>query len=133
MNTDNKVLALFLASIAWADEDYSETEKNMVREIEQTWNMPGLSEEMDFYINQFKHFTGTELTSSLSDIIPMVHADDKDKLLAACIQLMGCDDYLADEEISNYFVIARMLGVGEEQALRLLSGLTTEDEVVVDD
>ena len=133
MNTDNKILAQFLATIVWADEEYSETEKNTLQRITQGWNTPDLPEKMEFYVGQFKHFTGTEVTSSLAEIAPQVAEDDKQNLLAACVQLMGCDDYLADEEITNYFVIARMLGVGEEQALQLLSGLTAEDEVVVEE
>lgn len=47
--------------------------------------------------------------------------------------MMGCDDYLADEEITNYFVIANILGIEEERAISLLSSLTTEDEVVMED
>lgn len=47
--------------------------------------------------------------------------------------MMGCDDYLADEEITNYFVIANILGIDEGKALSLLASLTTEDKVVVDE
>lgn len=133
MNTEPKIFAQFLATIAWADEEYSAIEKSTIQSIAENLRMPELPKEMDSYIDQFKHFSGTEITSSLSEIVPQVHADDKDELLKACILMMGCDDYLADEEISNYFVIARMLGKSEDEALCLLSGLTNDDEVVVED
>lgn len=133
MNTEPKIFAQFLATIAWADEEYSAIEKSTLQSIVERWGMPELLQEVEQYINQIQHFTGTEVTNSLSDIAPQVHDDDKKELLAACVQLMGCDNFLADEEIANFFVIARMLGVEEEHALQLLSGLTTEDEVAVED
>jgi len=133
MNTDTKITAQFLATIAWADEEYSTVEKNTIKSIAESMGIPNLPQEMDYYIGQFNHLSGTEVTSCLSEIASQVDANDKEDLLVACVQLMGCDDYLADEEISNFFVIARMLGVSEDRALMLLSQLTTEDETVIDD
>lgn len=133
MNTEPKIIAQFLATIVWADEEYSAVEKNTLQSIAERLKIPKLKQETEHYINQAQHFSGAEITNSLHEIAPLVHPDDKEELLATCVQLMGCDDYLADEEISNYFVIAKLLGIDEERALTLLSGLTMEDEVVVVD
>ena len=61
----------------------------------------------------------------------MVHADDKEALLTACVQLMGCDNHLADEEISNYFFLARLIGKSNEEAEQLLISLTETKEVIL--
>lgn len=131
MNTEPKIFAQFLATIAWADDEYSALEKNTLLSIAENLNMPELPQEMEHYINQIQYFSGTEVSSSLTEIASLVHADDKEALLAACIQLMGCDNYLADEEISNYFFLARMLGKSNEEAEQLLISLTETKEVIL--
>lgn len=133
MKTEPKIIAQFLATIAWADEEYSAVEKSTLQSIAERMDLPELPQNMDHFVDMLQHFSGTEVTSSLAEIAPLVHTDDKEELLAACVQMMGCDDYLADEEITNYFVIANILGIEEEQAISLLSSLTTEDEVVMED
>lgn len=132
MNTEPKIIAQFLATIAWADEEYSAIEKSTLQSIAESLGIPELQQETEHYINQAQHFSGSEITNSLHEIVPQVHPDDKEELLATCVQMMGCDDYLADEEISNYFVIANILDIDEERALSLLSSLTSEEEVVMD-
>ncbi|MCR5550388.1 MAG: TerB family tellurite resistance protein [Bacteroidales bacterium] len=133
MKTEPKIIAQFLATIAWADEEYSAVEKSTLQSIAERMGLPELPQNMDHFVDMLQHFSGTEVTSSLAEIAPQVHADDKEELLTACVQMMGCDDYLADEEITNFFVIANIIGIEEERAISLLSCLTTEDEVVVDE
>lgn len=131
MNTESKIFAQFLATIAWADEEYSAAEKTTLLSIAENLNMPELPQEMEHYVDQIQHFSGTEVSTSLTEIAHMVHADDKEALLTACVQLMGCDNYLADEEISNYFFLARLIGKSNEEAEQLLISLTETKEVIL--
>ena len=45
---------------------------------------------------------------------------------------MENDDYLAEGEITNFYVHANILGVNKESATALLSGLTSDEEIVVE-
>lgn len=131
MITDSKIFARFLATIAWADGEYSEIEKETLQQIAQNLAIPDLTQEVDLIINKFLSYSGLEVTNTLNELAPLVNDNDKDELLAACIQMMGCDNYLADEEISNFFVIARMLGKSNEDAEQLLLSLTDQEEEVI--
>lgn len=133
MNTDPKTIARFLATAIWADGEFSEKERECLHNIAQDYGLETLETDMETLLPEITGLQGDVLTESLTSIASQVDSEEKDSILALCLQLMGCDNYLADEEITNYFVIANILGIEEERALSLLYSLTLEDEVVVDD
>ncbi|MBO7629394.1 MAG: TerB family tellurite resistance protein [Bacteroidales bacterium] len=132
MNTDPKTVARFLATAIWADGEFSEMERKCLHNIAQDYKLETLETDMESLLLEIAGLQGDALTDSLTSIAPQVDPEEKDNILALCLQLMGCDDYLADEEITNFFVIANILGIKEERALSLLSSLTSEEEVVRD-
>ena len=132
MNTDPKTVARFLATAIWADGEFSEMERKCLHNIAQDHKLETLETDTESILLEIAGLQGDVLTDSLTSIAPQVDPEEKDNILALCLQLMGCDDYLADEEITNFFVIANILGIKEERALSLLSSLTSEEEVVMD-
>ena len=132
MNTDPKTVARFLATAIWADGEFSEMERKCLHNIAQDHKLETLETDTESILLEIAGLQGDALTDSLTSIAPQVDPEEKDNILALCLQLMGCDDYLADEEITNFFVIANILGIKEERALSLLSSLTSEEEVVMD-
>ena len=133
MNTDSKTIAHFLATAIWADGEFSEVERECLHGIAQDYELGTLEADIESILPEIAGLQGDELTDSLTSRASQVDPEEKEGVLALCLQLMGCDDCLADEEITNFFVIANILGIEEERALSLLSSLTTEDEVVVED
>ena len=75
--------------------------------------------------------TSEEVKNKLSDSASQVAPDERDGLLALCLQIMGCDSYLAAEEITNFFVLANILGIEPERAQMMLAQLATDDEDVI--
>lgn len=133
MNTDSKTIARFLATAIWADGEFSEVERECLHSIAQDYELETLEADVESILPEISELQGNVLAGRLASIASRVDPEEKDEILALCLQLMGCDDYLAYEEIANFYVLANILGIEEERALSLLSILTTEDEVVVED
>ena len=132
MNTDSKIIANFLASIIWADGEFSGIERQCLHTLANDYEMPTLEADVENGLSEISSLQGSVLTERLVASAPQVNAEEKDAILAFCLQLMGCDGYLAEEEISNFYVIANVLGIGNERAQLLLSELTNDAEVLVD-
>lgn len=132
MNTSTKIIANFIATAVWADGEFSELEQKCVRDIAYVCELESLMEDMESVFPEILDLTSDALFARLSSLMPYIDVEDKGIILALCLQLMGCDDYLADGEISNFYVLANILGVNKESATALLSGLTSDEEIVVE-
>lgn len=133
MNTDSKTIARFLATAIWADGEFSEVERECLHSIAQDYELETLEADVESILPEISELQGNVLAERLASIASRVDPEEKDEILALCLQLMGCDNYLAYEEIANFYVLANILGIEGERAQLLLSELTTDEEAVVED
>lgn len=132
MKTETKNVAYFLSAAIWADGDFSEAEHQCLSNIAKDYEMPALEADVESVLSEISTLSGSALTERLAALVPQVDSEEKDGIIALCLQLMGCDNYLAEEEISNFYAIANILGIGEDRAQLLLSELTSDDEALVE-
>lgn len=131
MKTDSKIAACFLATAIWADGEYSSAEKDFLHNTAQNIGVETLEADVAAAASELSLLTSEEVTEKLTCIAQQVASDEKDGLLALCLQIMGCDSYLATEEVTNFFVIAKILGIEEERAQLMLTQLANDDEDVL--
>ena len=131
MKTDSKIAACFLATAIWADGEYSYAERKFLHNTAQNIGIETLVEDVEAAASELTPLTNEEVTERLTSIAPQVASDEKDGLLALCLQIMGCDSYLASEEVSNFFVLANILGIAPERAQMMLAQLANDDEEVI--
>lgn len=129
MKTDSKITAIFLSSAIWADENYSDTERETLQEIAANLGLDTLADDVQACIAEVTNLSADELAKKLTEAASKVDSEEKDGILALCLQLMGCDSYLAEEEINNFFVLAGILGIDFEHAKGILAELVEEKEV----
>ncbi len=129
MKTDSKITALFLSTAIWADEKYSDTERETLQEIAANLELDTLADDVQDCIAKVTNLSADELTKRLTEAAQQVNPEEKDGILALCLQLMGCDSYLAEEEINNFFVLAGILGIDTEHAKGVLTELVEEKEM----
>jgi len=116
MNTDTKTIAKFLATAIWADDEFSSVERDFLSEAEHHLELENLVVEVDAIIPEFSTMSAEELMHTLTVAAEEVDEDEKDGLLALCLQTMGADSNLAQEELVNYFVLANILEINETRA-----------------
>ena len=129
MKTDSKITALFLSTAIWADEKYNDTERETLHEIAANLELDTLADDVQDCIAKVTNLSADELTQRLSEAAQKVNPEEKDGILALCLQLMGCDSYLAEEEINNFFVLAGILGIDTEHAKGILTELVEEKKM----
>ena len=126
MKTDSKITALFLSTAIWADEKYSDTERETLQEIAANLELDTLVDDVQDCIAEVTKLSANELAKKITEAVQKVDSEEKDGILALCLQLMGCDSYLAEEEINNFFVLAGILGIDTEHAKDILAELVEE-------
>ena len=133
MKTNPKIAAYFLATAIWADGEYSRAERSFLHSIAQNIDIETLEEDVAAAASELAPLTSEEVTEKLTSIAQQVASDEKDGLLALCLQVMGCDSYLAAEEVTNFFVLAKILGIDEDRAQVMLAQLANDDEDVIEE
>ena len=131
MKTDSKIAACFLATAIWADGEYSSAERVFLHNIAEDHDIKTLEDDVTAAASEFAPLTSDEVTRRLTSIASQVAPNEKDGLLALCLQIMGCDSYLAAEEVTNFFVLANILGIEPERAQMMLAQLANDDEDVI--
>ncbi|MCR4873576.1 MAG: hypothetical protein K5885_08545 [Bacteroidales bacterium] len=67
------------------------------QEIAANLELDTLVDDVQACIADVTNLSADELTKKLTDAAKKVNPEEKDGILALCLQLMGCDSYLAEE------------------------------------
>lgn len=129
MKTDSKVIALFLSTAIWADGEFTDIERDTLKDIASDFELDTLVKDVQDSIAEVASFSAEDLSKKLSESAKQVDNNEKDGILVLCLQLMGCDSYLAKEEINNYFVLANLLGIDTGHAKEVLAELVEEKNI----
>lgn len=131
MKTKSKILSSFLAAAVWADGEYDEFEKEFVAEVGEELDVKTLTADLNNAIKETEKMTEDELASYLEDSAKQVDAEEKEGVLALCLQLMCADAFLSSAEVENFFAFADILGVDEEKASQILDEFVGEEEDLI--
>ena len=131
MKTKSKVLSSFFAAAIWADGEYDEFEKEFVGERDGLLEVKTISSDLAKEIKATEKMTEDELATYLEDAAKQVDAEEKEGVLALCLQLMCADAFLATSEVENFFAFADILGIDEDKASQILDEFVEEEEDLI--
>lgn len=134
MNTKTITLASILASIIWADGDYSEVERETVGEIAEAFGISEkeLSMNLTAALVEMKSLDEKAATAYAVKHCAKVDPEEIGEVFQAIMQLALCDNVLTAGEVHNILTLAEALDIDRESAVLMLCDLVkTEPELEV--
>ncbi|WOC52284.1 hypothetical protein BPO_1637 [Bergeyella porcorum] len=131
MDIKTDVLSKFIAAAIWADGDYSEVEKDFLKEIATDLKLEDLEEKTSTEIEKIESINEEELASYIETAAKEVKEDQRELILYICLQFLCIDDVLSADEIFNYYEFAELLNINEEKANDILDEFVEENEELV--
>lgn len=132
MKTNVKDLAQFIAAAIWADGEYGDEEKALLKEVED-----GLSlsvKDVEKVIKDFDSLSEEQVSDALISAGKKVDASEKNSILDLVLQFIISDGVVTATEMSNYYAIASILGVSDADADELFDATVEEyDDLVIED
>lgn len=131
MDIKTDVLSKFIAAAIWADGDYSEVEKDFLKEIAIDLELEDLEEKTSTEIEKIESINEEELANYIEAAAKEVKEDQRELILYICLQFLCIDDVLSSDEIFNYYEFAELLNINEEKANDILDEFVEENEELV--
>lgn len=131
MDIKTDVLSKFIAAAIWADGDYSEVEKDFLKEIATDLELEDLEEKTGTEIEKIESINEEELANYIEAAAKEVKEDQRELILYICLQFLCIDDVLSSDEIFNYYEFAELLNINEEKANDILDEFVEENEELV--
>ena len=131
MKTDIKILSSFLAAAVWADGEYDEFEKELVKDLSEELELPSLAATLEKEIKTTEKMDEEELANLLEAAAKKVAKDEAEGILTLCLQMVCADAYLSQDEVDNFFAFAEILGVDDEAAQTILDEFVDEEEDLI--
>ncbi len=134
MKTPDITIASLLAAVIWADEDYSEVERETVGEIADALGIP----EKDLNMNitaalvELKNLDEEKATEFAVKHAQKVDDEEIGEVFLAVMQLALCDGVLTAGEVNNIITIGEALDIDRNDAVLMLCDLVkTEPELEI--
>ncbi len=134
MKTPDITIASLLAAVIWADEDYSEVERETVGEIADALGIP----EKDLNMNitaalvELKNLNEEKATEFAVKHAQKVDDEEIGEVYLAVMQLALCDGVLTAGEVNNIITIGEALDIDRNDAVLMLCDLVkTEPELEI--
>lgn len=131
MKTNIEVVSSFLAAAIWADGEFDEFEKEFVNDLSKDLEQPKLVEVLGKEIKATEAMSEEQLADYLEKASKNVDKEEREGVLALCLQLMCADAFLAATEVENFFSFAEFLGVNEDTANAMLDEFVEENEELI--
>ncbi len=132
MKTSVKDLAQFIAAAIWADGEFGDEEKDMLKEVESALNLP--AKDVEKIVKDYDSLSEEQVSDALAAAAKNVDAKEKGSVLDIVLQFIISDGVVTAEEMSNYYAIASILGVSSEDADALFDQTVEEyDDLVIED
>ena len=131
MKTNIEVVSSFLAAAIWADGEFDEFEKEFVNDLSKDLEQPKLVEVLGKEIKATEAMSEEQLADYLERASKNVDKEEREGVLALCLQLMCADAFLATTEVENFFSFAEFLGVNEDTANAMLDEFVEENEELI--
>lgn len=134
MKTPDITIASLLAAVIWADEEYSEVERETVGEIADALGIP----EKDLNMNitaalvELKNLNEEKATEFAVKHAQKVDDEEIGEVYLAVMQLALCDGVLTAGEVNNIITIGEALDIDRNDAVLMLCDLVkTEPELEI--
>lgn len=134
MKTPDITIASLLAAVIWADEEYSEVERETVGEIADALGIP----EKDLNMNitaalvELKNLDEEKATEFAVKHAQKVDDEEIGEVYLAVMQLALCDGVLTAGEVNNIITIGEALDIDRNDAVLMLCDLVkTEPELEI--
>lgn len=132
MKTKAKDLAQFIAAAIWADGEYDDEEKSMLKEVEEALSLP--VKDVEKVIKDFDALSEDQVSDALVAAAKNVDASEKKPILDIVLQFIISDGIVTATEMSNFYAMANILGVSESDADELFDAAVDEyDDLVIED
>lgn len=132
MKTSVKDLAQFIAASIWADGEYGDEEKALLKEVEDGLNLP--VKDVEKVIKDFDSLSEEQVSDALISAGKKVDASEKKSILDLVLQFIISDGVVTATEMSNYYAMASILGVSDADADELFDATVEEfDDLVIED
>lgn len=132
MKTKAKDLGQFIAAAIWADGEYADEEKAMLKEVEDALGLP--VKDVEKIIKEYDSLSEDEVSAALVAAAKNVAASEKQGVLDIVLQFIISDGIVTADEMSNYYAIASILGVSDAEADELFDAVVDEyDDLVIED
>ena len=129
MKTPTTTLASLLASLIWADGEYSEVERTTVEEIAEALgvNLKELSMNITAALVEMKHLDEKAATEYAAKHAGKVDDDETGMILQAMIQLALCDNVLTQGEAHNIITLGEAMDIEPAVATLMLCDMVKSE------
>jgi hypothetical protein len=127
-------IASIIAVAILADGEVEEQEKQLLADLEQDTEIPGLAASVEQVLSMANVLTDDQLTDLLYQNAEKINGEYRPKVFEAAITTVLADGVVSEDEISNILTLAEALDIPVEKAVaRLLFQVQeTEGDLVVD-
>jgi uncharacterized tellurite resistance protein B-like protein len=129
MKTPTITLASVLASIIWADGEFSEVERTTIGEIAEALGIAEkeLSMNVTAALVELKNMDEDKATDYAVKHAAKVADDETGEVFQAILQMALCDNVLTYNEVHNLLALAEALDIDHDAAVLMLCDLVKSE------
>lgn len=129
MKTPTITLASVLASIIWADGEFSEVERTTIGEIAEALGIAEkeLSMNVTAALVELKNMDEDKATDYAVKHATKVADDETGEVFQAILQMALCDNVLTYNEVHNLLALAEALDIDHDAAVLMLCDLVKSE------
>ncbi len=134
MKTQPNTIASILASLIWADGEYSEVERVTAEEIAESFDIPvkDFQKYMTAAMVEVQNLTPEAATTYAVKHAEKVDPEETGEVFQALMQMALCDNVLTFGEVHNLLALAQALDIDQDAAVLMICDLVkTEPELEV--
>lgn len=132
MKSNVKDLAQFIAAAIWADGEFADAEKDMLKEVESALKLP--VKDVEKIIKDYDSLNEDQVSDALVAAAKNIDPSEKNAVLDIVLQFLISDGVVSADELSNFYAIASILGVSEADADALFDQAVDDYEgLIIDD
>lgn len=129
MQTPTITLASILASIIWADGDFSDVERTAISEIAEALGVPEkeLNMNVTAALVELKNMNEEQATDYAVKHAAKVNDEETGEVFQALLQMALCDNVLTYGEVHNLLALAEALDIDQDAAVLMLCDLVKSE------
>ncbi len=129
MKTQPNTLASILASLIWADGEYSEVERVTAEEIAEAFEIPAkdFQKYMTAAMVEVKNLTPEAATTYALKHADKVDSEETGEVFQALMQMALCDNVLTYGEVHNLLALAEALDIDQDAAVLMICDLVKSE------
>ncbi len=129
MKTQPNTIASILASLIWADGEYSEVERVTSEEIAEAFDIPAkdFQKYMTAAMVEVQNLSPEAATTYAVKHAEKVDPEETGEIFQALMQMALCDNVLTFGEVHNLLALAQALDIDQDAAVLMLCDLVKSE------